>query len=224
MTREAARSLLLMDKRTRPGRDADAHDDPLSALVEMARDGDADAFEQVMVCTQHKVAATAWRFLGNREDARDATQEVFLRAFKYLKSYKAGHDFHGWLYRIAVNVCRDMLREGRRGMMEELDIEKLADAPEGRRVNPTAQARDAEGERLVAQQRAIVRRALETLPLKERAAVVLRDLEGLPTEEVARLLNSRPATVRSQISTARVKIKVFCDRFIRDRQTGRESL
>ena len=221
MTREPAGSLMLMTENLPPGEREAAPADALSALVARARTGDRAAFEQIMVCTQHKVAATAWRLLGNREDARDAAQEVYLRAYKYLKGFKAGHDFHGWIYRITVNVCRDMLRV-RRGAgsqpaaQRDADFEALEEATEWSH----AQGGDAERAALLAQQRVIVRRALAALPEKERTAVVLRDLEGLPTEEVARLMKTRPATVRSQISTARVKLKVFCERALRERRPG----
>lgn len=185
---------------------------PLSALAVRARAGDAAAFEQLMVCTQHKVAATAWRLLGSREEARDATQEAYLRAYKYLKSYKPEQDFHGWLYRITVNVCRDMLRARR-------SAESHAHAPDAESERALREAVAGEADTaeaaVLAQQRAIVRRALETLPEKERTAVVLRDLEGLSTAEVARLMKTRPATVRSQVSTARAKLKLYCERLMR---------
>ena len=187
----------------------------LPAHIERARAGDTLAFEQVMVCTQHKVAATAWRLLGNREDARDAAQEVFLRAFKYLKAYRPEQDFHGWLYRITVNVCRDMLRGRNKAgaQTSTVDFERELSALEA-----IAGDSDTAEAAVVAQQRAIVRRALETLPEKERTALVLRDLEGLSTDEVARMMGSRPATVRSQVSTARGKVKVFCERFLRGKR------
>jgi RNA polymerase sigma-70 factor (ECF subfamily) len=189
----------------------------LSALAERARAGDAAAFEQLMVCTQHKVAATAWRLLGSREDARDATQESYLRAYKYLKSYRPGQDFHGWLYRITVNVCRDMMRT-RRGAEGFTHAASHDAGRERDALEAVACEADTEGAAVLAQQRAIVRRALETLPEKERTAVVLRDLEGLSTEEVARLMKTRPATVRSQVSTARTKLKLYCERFINRRR------
>lgn len=187
----------------------------LSALAVRARAGDAAAFEQLMVCTQHKVAATAWRLLGSREDARDATQESYLRAYKYLKSYRPEQDFHGWLYRITVNVCRDMLA-ARRGA-GEFDH---APSHEEERVllESIACESDTEAEAVLAQRRAIVRRALAELPEKERTAVVLRDLEGLPTDEVARLMKTRPATVRSQLSTARTKLRRYCERLTNRRR------
>jgi RNA polymerase sigma-70 factor, ECF subfamily len=198
-----------------PGGAFDDHGATLPAHIERARAGDAAAFEQVMVCTQHKVAATAWRLLGNREDARDAAQEVFLRAFKYLKGYRPEQDFHGWLYRITVNVCRDILRTRNKAGAQTppSDFERELSA-----LETIAGDSDTEEAAVVAQQRAIVRRALETLPEKERTALVLRDLEGLSTDEVARAMGSRPGTVRSQVSTARGKVKVFCERFLREKR------
>ena len=226
MSRKGAGSLMLMTE-NRPAGEADsgaaaAPGDALSALVARARAGDRAAFEQIMVCTQHKVAATAWRLLGNREDARDAAQETFLRAYKYLKSFKAGQDFHGWIYRITVNVCRDMMRARRASGEGFAARAESAGGFEEATEWSQAQGGDAERAALLAQRRTIVRRALATLPEKERTAVVLRDLEGLATEEVARLMNTRPATVRSQISTARVKLKVFCENILRERRPGGE--
>lgn len=186
----------------------------LSALAARVSAGDASAFEQIMALTEHKVAATAWRLLGSREDARDATQESFLRAYKYLKSYRPEQDFHGWLYRITVNVCRDMLRTRKR-TGSSAHSPSHDSTREQALLEGIAGDADTEEEAVLAQKRAIVRRALETLPEKERTAVVLRDLEGLSTEEVARLMNTRPATVRSQVSTARSKLKLYCERILR---------
>src|SRR5262245_44513282 len=76
-------------------------------VVERAKAGDHAAFEQLIECYQRKVLSTAWRILGNQEDARDAAQEVFLRVYKYLRGFRADQDFAGWLYRIIINVCRD---------------------------------------------------------------------------------------------------------------------
>ncbi len=88
------------------------------------------------------------------------------------------------------------------------------------RETPAAEvSRDAtESAAVIAERRAIVARAIERLPPKERAALVLRDLEGLSTEEVARVLNSSEATVRSQVCTARAKLKVYCERLLQGKR------
>jgi RNA polymerase sigma-70 factor (ECF subfamily) len=187
--------------------------DYLSSLVARTRAGDSRAFELLMLATEQRVVSLAWRMLGNREDARDAAQEVYLRVFKYFARFREGEDFQGWLYRIAVNVCRDIARKKRAGggeQFDNLEMETQRTAFENSRDDE-----DAESVALRRQQLALVRRALLTLPAKERAALVLRDLEGLSTEEVARTLGSRPVTVRSQVSSARAKIKTYCDRLLR---------
>ena len=187
--------------------------DPLAALVARTRAGDTAAFDELMRATERKVVAAAWRLLGEREDARDAAQEVYLRAFKYLARFREGEDFQAWLYRITVNVCRDAARRRRArhdcGASEE-ELERAA-----ANLGGPAGGRDAEGDALLTQRRAMLRRALQELPERERAAVVLRDLEGLSTGEVARILNTRPVTVRSQVCSARAKLKNYCDRLQR---------
>ncbi len=194
---------------------ADGQHESLSSLIERACAGESAAFEQLMMSTQHRVAATAWRMLGNREDVRDATQDVYLRTYKYLKSYKADQDFYGWLYRITVNVCRDLLRAGRGTPRGAAYVASFEDERAPPLLNDRrASADDAEEAALLAQRRVIVGRALAALPEKERTAIILRDLEGHSTEEVARLMKTRPATVRSQVSTARTKIKLYCERLL----------
>ena len=179
-------------------RDAADKTSALAALVERAREGDGRAFDRLMLETQERVVGLAWRLLGSREDARDAAQEVYLRVFRHLNRFRAEHDFHGWLYRITVNVCRDAARRRRR-------------APVANGTNPDPQQPAAAEEALLGAERwHRLLEALASLPAKERAALVLRDLEGLTSEQVARALGSRPATVRGQIASARVKIRHFC--------------
>ena len=170
----------------------------LAALVERAREGDGRAFDRLMLETQERVMGLAWRLLGGREDARDAAQDVYLRVFRHLGRFRAGHDFHGWLYRITVNVCRDAAR--RRGRAPVVD----GPAPD------PGQPPRAEEELLGAERWNRLLEALAALPSRERAALVLRDLEGLTSEQVARVLGSRPATVRGQIASARMRIRRFC--------------
>jgi RNA polymerase sigma-70 factor (ECF subfamily) len=195
--------------------EADDSREHFALLVARARAGDATAFERIMLDTERKVVAVAWRMLGNREDARDAAQEVYLRVYKYLDRFKPEQDFNGWLYRITINVCRDAARKqrGATGRSEFF----AAQHGDDEHVAPERASHDANAEEnaIRAQQRSMLMSALATLPEKERAALVLRDLEGLTTEEVARVLRSRPVTVRSQISSARTKLKIHCERLLR---------
>jgi RNA polymerase sigma-70 factor (ECF subfamily) len=129
-------------------------------------------------------------------------QEVFLKLHRNLKRMEATENFTGWLYRVTVNLCRDRQRRGRTS----------AELPEIR-----APGADPQQELMEAERRRVLEMSLRMLPQKERAALVLRDLEGLPTNEVARILGSSEATVRSQISKARVKVKDFVERYFQRR-------
>src|SRR5436190_23527212 len=82
----------------------------LTLLIERAASGDTAAFEQLMIHSQQRVMAMTWRMLGNEADARDASQEVFLRVYKYLGRFKQDQDFFAWIYQITVNVCRDIAK------------------------------------------------------------------------------------------------------------------
>ncbi len=186
----------------------------LALLIERAVAGDMLAFEEIMKQSEQRVMQMTWRMLGNEADARDATQEVFLRVYKYLGRFKQDQPFFAWVYQITLNVCRDSLKKRRRyGTQFESLEANSTQAP----YKVTDQQASAEDTLIREQERQLIRRALATLPEKERAAVLLRDLEGLRTEEVARIMKSTPTTVRSQISSARQKIKVYCARYLRNR-------
>jgi len=168
------------------------------ATLEAARAGDPAAFDLLMRRHERLVLGTAYRLAGNLEDAQDASQEVFLRLYRNLAKLDAGN-LAAWLYRVTVNVCHDAQR--RRPSTVPVD-----EAPE------LAAAGDPQQTAGEAERTALLRRSLRVLSEKERAALVLRDLEGLSTAEVAGVLGSSVATVRSQISKARLKMRDFVER------------
>jgi RNA polymerase sigma-70 factor (ECF subfamily) len=160
------------------------------------------AFEALMRQHERLVLGTAMRLLGNLEDAQDASQEVFLRLYRNLGKTGRWESVPAWLYRVTVNVCHDLRRK--RGV--QAPVEEAGDVPASG-ADPQQSASEAE-------RRRVLEMSLRLLSEKERAALVLRDLEGLSTEEVARVLGSSEATVRSQISKARVKVKGFVARYL----------
>ncbi len=176
----------------------------LPLLLKAARSGDLAAFEQILIRYQRPVFATALRLLGNREDAQDAAQEVFLRVHRYLSRFDDVRAFSPWLYRVTVNVCHDMRRRGRETVALEDDF--------------PAAGGDPQAGISAAERRRILESALARLPEKERAAIVLRDIEGLSTREVARIVGTAESTVRSQIASARLKLAKYTERFRRGRE------
>ncbi len=164
-------------------------------LITRAKAGDAAAFERIVSLNERTVLRVARRLLAGSEDARDAAQEVFIRLHRALARFDETRDLAPWLYRVTVNICRDFKRRAR----VDVSLETAAQTP--------GHSRTPEQSAVLAQQYQMVLAALAALSHREREAIVLRDLEGCPTSEVARILGSSEATVRSQLSTGRMKMK-----------------
>jgi RNA polymerase sigma-70 factor (ECF subfamily) len=190
---------------------ADAAESPQAqlGLIEAAKAGDLAAFETLMRQHERLVLVTAYRMLGSLPDAQDVSQEVFLKLYRNLGKLEVvqhgSGSLAGWLYRVTANACHDVRRR------------KLPAAPMEFAGNLRAGGADPQQAAGEAERRRVLEMSLRLLPEKERAALVLRDLEGLSTEEVARTLGSSAATVRSQISKARVKVRNFVERYFRSR-------
>ncbi len=174
-------------------------------MVAAERGNEVAGFERIMTLHERQVYMTALRLLGRREDAQDAAQEVFFRLHRHLDRLDGTRELSPWLYRVTVNVCRDLARERRRH----------TGPPPGDSI--AAAGRGPDSEARLAERRRLVGRALGELPEKERAALVLRDIEGLPTREVARILGSAEVTVRSQISSARRKMRSIIGKILGER-------
>ena len=165
-------------------------------VFERAVAGDSDAFDALMRTHERQVLGTALRLLGHLEDAQDAAQEVFIRLFKHLKKIQSAEAVGPWLRRVTINVCNDAFQK-RRPASDVADLDLATEAPDPENLAGQAQRQRA------------VERGLETLGQKERAALVLREVEGLSTREVAEALGSSEITVRTQICTARMKLRKF---------------
>jgi RNA polymerase sigma-70 factor, ECF subfamily len=174
--------------------------------VRRACAGDESAFALIVGRHERMVLRTALRLLGRRDAAQDAGQEAFLRLHRYLRRFDESRELGPWLYRMVVNVCHDLARHSMAMRLVPLD-----EVREGEHAATRVGPESVEGDLSRERERGLVQAALATLPEKERAAIVLRDIEGLRTAEVAKILGSSEGTVRSQISTARLKIKRFVE-------------
>jgi RNA polymerase sigma-70 factor (ECF subfamily) len=174
------------------------------AALDGEREGDLTAFDALMRKYERLVLVTALRLTGSLADAQDISQDVFLKLYRNLsKLDPAAHS--SWLYRVTVNACHDQRRRRR----PETPVEEAGEVQ--------AKGSNPDEELSAAERRRVLELSLRMLPEKERAALVLRDLEGLSTEETAEILGSSEATVRSQVSKARVKVKDFVERYFRRR-------
>ena len=167
-------------------------------IIERAITGDRVAFEEIVQLHERRVFTLAFRLLGTQEDAQDAAQDVFLRAFKYLRRFDTRKPLEPWLVRMTVNVCRGAGRKRSKTRLLFVQDDAWRYEDGGRSPHALLHAEE---------QKRVLHDALAELPEKERSAIVLRDLEGFTTAEVAEILGSAEATVRSQISVARLKIR-----------------
>jgi RNA polymerase sigma-70 factor (ECF subfamily) len=172
----------------------------IEALVRRTLEGDFGAFEQWVLRHERRVLTLSLRILRDLADAQDATQEVFLRAFRFLHRLDAQRPAVPWLMRITINVCRDIHRKKQHRAANVSEIASI-DAV------MTNDSSDPHLEFAVEQRRQMLWKALDGLPEKERMALILRDVEGLSTAETATILGSSEATVRSQICRGRLKLK-----------------
>ena len=153
-----------------------------------------------------------WRICGHLEDARDLTQDAFLKAFEHLADFRGESGFYTWIYRTAVNLSLSHLRSARRKRNVSLDdpsglagtqAERLAGRVDGScGNNPAVVAGNAELHGCVV-------RALQTLDGDYRAVIVLRDIEGLSYRDIASVHAIRVGTVRSRIARGRERLRVL---------------
>ena len=138
-------------------------------LVALAQGGDVDSFNQLIVRWERPIYALAYRVIGREEEARDVSQEAFLRAYRALPGFKGQAKFSSWLYRITLNLCRDWIRKQRRQpvsqLPEDADIDEMAAA-----TGPVESIEDLVARRELT---AVVEEAMSHLPEEQRTAIIL---------------------------------------------------
>jgi RNA polymerase sigma-70 factor, ECF subfamily len=164
-------------------------------LVALAAGGDAESFNQLIKRWERQIFALAYRIIGREEDARDVCQETFLRAFRALPRFKGEAQFSSWIYRIAVNLCRDWIRKQRRAPVmqapEGVDISDMA-AERG----PVESIEELVGRRQLS---AMVAEEMARLPEAQRTAIVLKEYHGMTFQEIAELQECPLSTVKTRL-------------------------
>ena len=175
-------------------------------LLERAKQGSERAFEELVRLYEARVFSYAMTLLGNRQDAEEVTQDVFVKVWRTLARFRGECSFSSWVMRITKNTATDALRARREPTVsltaedengEEREMDLVDEDPAS---NPSAAFERDERIRLV-------RRAIGELPRDQREILMLRDLYGYPYEEIARILQLESGTVRSRISRARQHLK-----------------
>ena len=164
-------------------------------LVARSVGGDTESFNQLIKRWEKPIFALAYRTIGREDDARDVVQETFLRAFRGLGGFKGQAKFSSWLYRIALNLCRDWMRRQRRTPVvsapDGVDLIELAGEGKGvERIDDLIVRQDLT--------RAVAR-AMRVLPEEQRTAIVLKEYHGLTFQEISELLGCPLSTVKTRL-------------------------
>lgn len=179
-----------------------------TVLVLRCQEEDYDAFDEIVARYKDGVFNYIRRMIANHDDVEDLTQEVFVRAFASIKTFRRESNLRTWLYRIATNLCVDRYR---RGGIEKQLISPLDQDEDGEWRFPEIPDGTYDPQRVYARTelQSEIQKALLELPEKLRAAVLLYDLEGMSYEEVAQTLGCPVGTVKSRLFNARVQLRVI---------------
>ena len=165
-------------------------------LIDACRAGRPGAFDAIVERHQRSVYLLCYRFVGNHEDASDLSQDVFLRAYRGLGSFRGGSSLATWLYRIGVNACLNRVSI-KKPLTEDLDARQHVDT-----------FHESPSERVLREERgARVRAAITQLPPKQRATLVLRMYQELSHEEIAEVLGSSVGAVKANFFHALGNLK-----------------
>src|SRR6187455_767410 len=164
-------------------------------LVARSIGGDAESFNELILRWERPIYVLAYRTIGREEDARDVCQETFLRAFRALPGFRGQAKFSSWLYRIALNLCRDWVRRERRTPVvqppEDVDLIEMSAAAE-----PSESIEDLVARKELSR---LVERAMALLPEEQRTAIVLKEYHGLTFQEIAELVGCPLSTVKTRL-------------------------
>ncbi len=175
-------------------------------LIHAAQQGDLDAFNRLVLTYQDMVYSHAYRMIGEAEAAEDVSQEVFISAFRNLRSYRGG-SFKAWLLRITTNSCYDELRRRKRRPttpLEPVDDDDQEIESPGWLADPGESPEQAV-ER--AELNLVIQRCLGGLPLEFRSVVILVDVQGMDYTEAAQAIGKPLGTVKSRLARARMRMR-----------------
>jgi RNA polymerase sigma-70 factor (ECF subfamily) len=161
-------------------------------LVEKARRGDPGAFDELVRLTHRSVYSLVFRIVGNRDDAADVTQDVFLRVWRGLRSFRGDAEFGTWLHRVAANASLTFVKRRARGGTPVAP----EDIPELPAEDGAEQRADAD----------VLEAALATLPPQQRAVVVLKDVYGWTCEEIGREMGATEGAIKVRLFRARQRL------------------
>lgn len=170
-------------------------------LAKLARNGDRNAFAELVELYKDKIFHLAYRMLNNKQEAEDAVQETFLRVYMNLHRYDENQKFSTWIFRIGTNLCIDKLR--RRKQTYSLDAEMTDGEGNDYYAMLPSDEDTPEKQLIVSETQAQIHRAIETLPEKYKSVVILRYLHDMSLQEISDVLDMPVTTIKTRVHRGR---------------------
>ncbi|QZY56576.1 RNA polymerase sigma factor [Crassaminicella profunda] len=175
-------------------------------LIHKSQQGDIESFEALIKEHEKLAFNIAYRMLGNIEDAKDATQEAFIKTYKSLHKFKGESNFSTWLYKIVTNTSLDLLRK--RKSKKTCSYDRQIDTEDGNIIrelpDETYIPEDIVAKR---ERQRNIQRAINCLSEDHKTVIVLRDIRGFSYEQISKILDCSEGTIKSRISRARQSLK-----------------
>jgi len=175
------------------------------ALVGAFQSGNKLAFNDLVLRHKDHIFSLCYRFLGDYQEAEDCTQDAFIKVYRSLKRFRFESSFYTWLYRIAVNTCKNRLKSVRyRKIRKSISLNNPETSYENHRSiqiedeekSPMAELEKKERMRLI-------QKAIDSLSTEQKSVLILRDIEGLSYEEIVSITGCRLGTLKSRLARAR---------------------
>ena len=179
-----------------------------AALVRSFQAGNKAAFDKLVLKHKDRIFNLCFRFLGDYQEANDSAQEVFVKAYRSLKRFRFESAFGTWLYRIAVNTCKNKVKSLDYRYAEKmvyLDNPGTVQDAHGLEISDETQSPLAELEKR--ERMELIQQAIESLPPAQKMVVILRDIQGLSYDDIADITGYGLGTVKSRLSRARLELR-----------------
>lgn len=178
-------------------------------LLKKVKNGDVDAFEEIIAKYEKKVFSLIYNMLKNDNDIEDIAQEVFVKVYRNIDEFRGNSSLYTWIYRITTNLCLDYIKKQKSVIYIDEKIQ-TDDGEVDFQLPSEEKLQDELYEEKELKQK--LEKSIAKLPDKQRVMIVLRDIKGLSYEEISEILEIKLGTVKSQINRARLKLKELLEK------------
>ena len=174
-------------------------------LIRAIQHGEKESYRVLVEKYKDRLFSIAYSFTQSYEEAKDLSQEAFVKAWRAISSFRFNSSFYTYLYRILINLCKDNARRDKFKWSYSLDDEDA-------NVKEPATQRDARHEASNCELARKLDEAIQTLPFKQKSAFILRHIHGLSSEEAAKMLRCKVGTVKAQLHFAIMKLRAYTEK------------